>query len=133
MDKTLVIFRWDLGKGNLHRRAYAEGTLIQSGRPADPHFLLRVDLVADEMAASDEAAGVQVIDPDRRSGLRIFCTINSDQQQVRPLAYLAPLAGADAAHPLIFDAVADSPDAVAKFGDDWLTDLIAKHAARTGR
>lgn len=121
---TNFAFRWEFRAANQREAIYAEGELEEVGGPGDKNYLLKIYLVHDEMALPDEAN--PLLDPSRRVGRRIYVTTvrSREEDQVRLLAYLAPVEGHRLAYTLIFNALRHNVDKVEEFGFDWLTKLM---------
>lgn len=66
----------------------------------------------------------KIIDPEIREGVRIYVGTITDDENLSILAHLAPVQGQQMAYRMIYTAIKDSPQAVEKYDDEWLSDLM---------
>lgn len=132
MSATRTQFTWEFSD-DLRERLYAEARLEEVGRPGDSAYILTIHLVRDLMAEPTEEN--PLLDPERRVGHRVFVTTlrSREDDNVRLLAYLAPVEGHRVAYTMIHNALRANQDAVRKFGYEWLTKLMAEKPKKAVR
>ena len=124
---TTATFRWVFRNPSLARRVYAEIELEDVGRVGDGRYYAAVYLVRDEMPRP--ARGV-LIDPDQRTGMRVYVGACHDERACRRLAFLAAVEGTREAYTLIYDVLLEHPEPVRKFGDEWLIEMLDRARGR---
>jgi hypothetical protein len=125
----VVTFRWNFKESTLATRSYAEAELHNSGRPGAPSHFLMIYLVRDEMRLPQIG---EMLDADRRDGVRVFVGSFHDENECRLLAHLSAEEAARRAYTRIYETCMAHFDKVQSFGDDWLTATISDAIDRDG-
>jgi hypothetical protein len=126
VSAPLAKFMWYFRQPSQIGGAWAEAELHESSSShTGVAYHLVVYLVREEMVQPE---GGEVIDPANRSCTRVYVGTVLDRHECRLLAHLGSAAASREAYPLIFDAVMNAPEAVERFGDEWLSQLYADRA-----